>query len=360
MLECISFIVFIAILLITIQVHNKFISNNKREVIMIVGLGLLAFVIFFRTIIFGGYQLSFSNIMYGSLPFSGLPVEWTGAILSDPIDECLPWIYQIFEEHNLLLWTSSAMFGMPVLLAKFILNPSNIGYLFGMEFGQALQFIIKYTTAFVGMYLYLKNIKLNKYAAYAGAITYTFASVIVMWGGWPHSDVIALAPFLFYAVDKLILLYRNNSSENKVKYYLLFTFALYIMLIVGMPTYVVYYIYLGIVYAIYRLLMVCDVKRDYKFMLFFFVTIGIAIICAAVLSLPYLGELYGQVDEYTEVRLEYAFWYVDWEYIRGFIFPYATNTGGMHLNECSVYIGLMFIFSIILMPLYYRSLEKNQ
>lgn len=359
MLECLSFISIIVVSLILLEVKYKYVSKNKKEVIMIVGLGTLAFLIFFKSIIFEGYQLSFSNLIYAVSPFKELEVEWTGPFLSDPIDECLPWIYQIFVEHNLLLWSSSTMFGTPILLAKFILNPSNIGYLLGMEFGQTFQFIVKYSAAFIGMYLYLKNVKMSKYAAYAGAITYTFASVIVMWGGWPHSDVIALAPFLFYAVDKLIVLYKEKSAENKVKYYLLFIVMLYIMLIVGMPTYVVYYLYLGIVYTIYRLLTHYELKHDYKVMGFILLTIGVAIIIAAILSLPYIGELYGQVDEYTEVRAGYAFYSLEWEYIRGFLFPYATNTGTSHMNECSVYIGIMFIYSLVLTPLYFKQLDKK-
>lgn len=358
MKELVSFVGIIAIFLLLLEVKYKYVSKNKKEVIMLSLLGGLGFLVFFEHIIFDGLQLSFTNFMYAKLPFSYAEIQWGGWWLSDPIDQFLPFIYEIFTERNILLWSSETMFGMPVIIANFLLNPSNIGYVLGLEYGQAFQFIVKYSSAFVGMYLFLKNLKFDKYAAYAGAITYTFSSVLVVWGGWPHSDVAALAPFLFYAIDRLIMIYKTKSKENKVKYYLLFIVMLYIMLIVGMPTYVAYFMCFGIIYTIFRLVTMFSIKKNARVMGFFFITVGIAIIVAVLLSSPYIVELYTQVSDYADSRTMQSFSALEWNYIRGFLFPYGGN-GSYQLNECTIYGGLLFVFFFVLTPVYYKRITEE-
>lgn len=359
MMEILCFSGVIGLFLLLIEWKYKYVSKNKKEVIFMVVLGSMAFLMFFNKIIFGDYQLSFTNLMYAKAPFNSLDVAVSGRKLSDPIDQFIPYIYEIFTEGNLLLWSSSTIFGMPVILGNFLLNPMNIGYTFGLEIGQLLQYVLKYSAAFIGMYMFLKNLKFHTYAVYAGAITYTFSSVMAMWGGWPHSDVTAIAPFLFYAIDKLIMIYQSRSSENKVKYYLLFIVGLYMMLIAGMPTYVAYFLYFGVIYTIFRLWNTFDWKKDMAVMLCFLISVGIAIIFAALLSMPYLVELYSQVSEYAEGRLAQSFSTLEWSYILGFFFPYASN-GSIHLNECSVFAGYTFMFFFLLTPLYYKCLNKMQ
>lgn len=70
-------------------------------------------------------------------------------------------------------------------------------YFFGLEYGQLLEFLLKYIIAYFGMYLYLRKLNLSSIGAFLGGMTFAFSSAMVVWGGWSHSDVTAYAPFLF-------------------------------------------------------------------------------------------------------------------------------------------------------------------
>ncbi len=359
MIELLSFAIVVISILTFAERKYHYVKKNTNEVLVVIAIGTLAFLVFFKDIIFGGYQLSFTNFMYAMSPFSNLGVSIDGPWLSDPADSILPLVYEVFQEWKILLWSSSNGFGLPVS-ADIMLSPFNWGYFISMGYGQIFVYIMQYTLAFFGMYLFLKSMEFKKYSAVAGAVTYTFSSAIVVWGGWGHSKVIALAPFLFYAVEKLIYLYKTQNKENKTKYYVLFIVVLYVMLVVGMPTYVAYFMYMGIAYSIFRLFMTFDVKKDFKLMLFILISIGIAIVIAAMMSAPYIVELYSQVSGMIESRESFAFSYLDWKYLLGFVFPYYSGLDSVHMNERSVYSGLTCLFFFTLLPFYFRNLEGKK
>lgn len=355
----ILFATIVFVILGILEWRIRFIREHQREVIFLVVIGMLISIIYLRKIWSGEYNLSFTNLMYAMAPFNNVGVGYSGPLLSDPMDATLPYLYMIFQKFQNVSWTSSVAFGSPIS-PMYILNPINYVYLLGMEYGQLLEFLIQYSLAFLGMYLFLRNNKYNKYSACAGAITFMFSSAMVMWGGWPHSTVVAYAPFLFLIVDRLMVMYCDKSNKNKITYYILFSIVVYLMLVAGMPTYVAYYMYLGIVYTIFRLMVSFDIRKEYKTMFTFLITIGIAIVIGALLAAPYILDLYSQVSEYSEGRSAYAFSTLNFEYIRGFLFPYYSGESSMHLNECSVYSGLTFLFFFVIAPLYYRVLEKKK
>ncbi len=352
-MECIVlFSTLIFVILGILEWKIRFVSNHKIEVVFLVIMAIITSIIYLGKIWTGEYNLSFTNLMYAMAPFNNESVYYSGPLLSDPMDATLPYLYLIFQKFNISSWTSSVIFGSPID-SRYIMNPINYVYLLGLEYGQLLEFLVQYSLAFIGMYLFLRNNKYNMYASCAGGITFSFSSAMVIWGGWPHSTVMAYAPLLFWIVDRLIMIYKEEKNESKIKYYLIFSMIVYLMLIAGMPTYVAYYMYLGIIYTIFRLLVSFDIRRDYRFMLLFVIMIGIAIIFGALLAMPYLGELYSQVSEYSQTRSMYAFSTLSLEYMQGFIFPYS---GGRR----SVYSGLTFFFFFAIAPLYYREFKKKQ
>ena len=189
--------------------------------------------------------LAMLDILSKTPPFSYIGVKTAGPELSDVADQNLPHLWKAFIQHEFTLWNKDVAFGTQTDLF-FVLNPLNWVFLLGMELGQLLKTILKYTIAFLGLFLFLRRCRLCRESAFIGAISYCFCSVMVMWNGWPHSDVMAFGPWLFYFAESMILEYHDK-SHIRIGNCIGFTMILYLMLISGMPTYVPFFIYSGFV-----------------------------------------------------------------------------------------------------------------
>ncbi|MCI1958144.1 MAG: YfhO family protein [Clostridia bacterium] len=346
----------LAIILFLAEKKNKFLSSGKIENYLIIGFGFLAFFILFRNCIVQGFKLSYSNLIYNRIPFKSLGVMTTGPELSDPIDEFFPNLYRAYKRLNIFqLWSNNNVFGYNLTLDS-IMYPLNWVYILGFNYGQTILYILKHLIGFIGMYLFLRNLKFSKFGAYIGGITYTFSSVMVVWGGWPHSDVTAFAPYLFFAVDKLIMSYKENENASGIiQWYFLFIIILWLMLVAGMPAYAAYFLYFGFAYTIFRLLTVFDFKKNYRFILLFIAILIGCIIISAIMSFAYTGDILFSTSNYQESRRSQAFIYLNWKYLRTFLLPYYKVGFKLHINESTLFTGLLFLF---IAPIYF--IKKNE
>ncbi len=281
-----------------------------------------------------GYKLSFTNVNYTFAPFNSTGTKTAGPLLSDIADSHYPSVYRIFYSgEGFSLWDSDIALGRSVDTVAFLMNPMEWVYFMPMGLAIFLKAFSEFALAFFFMFLFMRSINVGKYPAALSGILYAFSAVIVVWLGWPHSDVAAWAPLLFYAVEKLI-------STLKIKYIFLTALAVYMMLIVTMPTYAAYFLYLAGVYIV-----IFTIKRHWKHKRNIFAVFGmfaLGVIIAALASLPYTYTILTNVvsNGYMDSRSSYAEAKLSWSYLRTFIFPYIRDELNIHINESTLYLGL--------------------
>lgn len=320
-------------------------TKNDRDMGMVLILTAVAMVITMSDCIFGQWKVSFSNLLYARPPFDSLGTAVKGPFLSDIIDAFLPDISDKITNGNLLhIWNSANAFGYPDYSFSW-LDIKYILYAFGLEFGQNALFLIKYFLAGAGMYLFLKKVGLRTYSAYLGGITYAFSSAMVVWHGWPHTDVMAYGPFLFYFVEDALVSVRAG-GEFKLRNMILFSGVLFLMLVTGMPTYVPFFIYTGILYLVCRVMLSFRWKRDKRTILALFLGFGISAVVAGMMSLVYTGSLMNSTAEYAERRTGQVFDTLDTDYLRTILVPYVRDGLPLHINESTLFTGFVFLFLV--------------
>lgn len=312
---------------------KKYLKDN-----WIILLGVVLTILYlYSKVIFGEYEFNFNNVMYAFSPWNSSGVGISGPLLSDISDNLLASIYKIFYSNSgFSFWNSFIALGTSEDLS-IIMYPLN--YIYILPFGIAilLKSMLKFVIGFIGMYLLMRQFGLKKITSVISGVTYTFSSALVMWHGWPHTDVAVFAPFTFLLVDKLI-------KEVKIKYALILTVVLYIMLSAGMPTYVAYFMYLLGIYLVVKTIK--NHWNDKKNILIIFFSFGIAVIIAVGIASPYLIDLLSSVGSngYSESRAWQASSVLKLEYIRTLIFPYIRDGLSLHMNECTIYSGIFALY----------------
>lgn len=303
---------------------------------------LLAIIVWFQD--FSEYKISFSNILYSNLPFKNLSVKVKGPHLSDPLDQMMQQAYIfMISGRPFSMWNSYNSFGYAITCWDILLSPFNWFYILGLDLGQLLKYILKYILAFWGMFFFLKNKKLHIISSVGGGITFCCSSSIILWGGWPHSDVISLAPWAFYCADKIIEYHFIKNFLFRNYYYLWFCGIIYLMLVAGMSTYAAYFIYLGIFYVLYQLRSNAKNFAEFTSCFLYFST---AIILAGIMSFFYNGSLFLETLNYQQDRTTLAFSTLDWTYLKSLFFPYLREDMNIHINESCLFTGFLWILTI--------------
>lgn len=331
--------------------HNMW-GKNRQKIYFLIGLAAVLLLLF-SDIIFGGYKLSFTNVNYSMPPFDSLGADVEGPLLSDPADQIYPGLFRTFYSGDgLSLWDNSSALGILSADVLNIMNPYNWVCLI-LPFGAAIfvRTLIKLLTAFVSMFLFMRAIGSERFSSALSGLIYTFSAAMVMWLGWPHTDVCAVAPLLFFAVERLI-------KTAKIRYMVLEAFVVYVMLAVGMPTYAAYFFYLVGAYVVVFTLK--EHFGDKKRIALTWLMFGAAVILGGLMSLPYTLSLVETVvaNGYSASRSGRALSVLEPEYLRTFLLPYVRDGFERHQNECTLYLC---VFALGVLPLAgIRTVKKNK
>ena len=309
--------------------------------------------IVYHNIIFGPWKLSFTNVQYAFPPFSSLGVEYSGELLSDPADNVLPIAWVTYHLSSFTTWLSSFGIGAPQNMSLY-LSPLNWLYALPFDYAQQIISIVKFIVSFIGMYFFSRTIGLSPKGATIGGLTFSFSSTMVMWHGWPHSEVSMYAPYLFGIIELML-------KRIRVRYLALISVIIYLMIVPGMPTYAAYYFYLGVTYGIYFAIRT-HWGHPNK-ILVYVIACCLPAIIGILLSLPYSGELLlsvGGSGGYAESRSSYASAVLPVSQIKTLFLPYVETsaTGIVHLNESTLYTGILGVLSLGLTFLRFKSKPK--
>lgn len=305
--------------------------------------GMISYGIVYITNFLGQKQLkiSFTNLMYRTMPFETYGYRTGGPTLSDVADARFPTVFKVFVLHKFTSWNDAMLFGKSSNSIATLLNPFNWGFFAGIEFGQLFMLVMKLVVALVCMYILLRHFACDRIPSAVGAITFACCSTMVMWAGWNHSAVISLMPLLIWCLDCFI-----SEQETKRFYYLIGIASILIVQLYGaMPAYVAYYVYMGFAFAIYRFV---QLKKNWLLAIKDCLWIGCSMVVAALCSAAYSVYTFLSTTEYQEERVEMASNVLKPKYLRSILFPYWRDDLFTHMNEVTIFTGLLFLFVIVL------------
>lgn len=328
--------------------RQQYVKTLIPIAVCILGVGILLFVTYGWAYI-NGWKLSFTNLSYSFLPFSTSGVQTSGPLLSDPADNVLPIAWYTFHPLTFTAWLSDFALGSPQLMSLY-LSPLNYFYLLPYDIAQILISVVKVLVAFISMFLFVRRIGCTWRGAFIAGASYSLCAVMVMWNGWPHSEVTMYAPLLFLLMDMAL-------ERLSVWVFAGVAVVVYLMLVAGMPTYAAYFFYvLGIYVLFYG---IRTHRHNPRKLATYFIFFACAVVLGGVMSLPYTGQLLGSVSAsgYADSRSGQASTSLDISRIKTLLFPYLPTSYSIHMNEGTLYAGVLAIVSL---PLTIFNIRKKK
>jgi len=231
---------------------------GKRKNILAFSVFIVFVFIVFRKFIFQGQIPIPGDILLG-LYYPWLDSKW-GFIAGVPVKNNLPSdivsiIYPwrilsmtLLRQGILPLWDETILLGVP-LLANFqsaVLNPLNIlFFVFSNEYAWGIQVVLQLFILFGGTYIFLKDLKLDKYASIFGALLFTFSGYSLVWLGY-NSIVYTVSyfPILLFLTKKII-------CETKPKWIFSYGMVLALQIFSGYPLISIYSVSFSAIYFIF-------------------------------------------------------------------------------------------------------------
>ena len=139
---------------------------------------------------------------------NGIPFK--NFLITDPVRQTYIWkelVVDVFKSGSMPSWNPYEMTGKP-LMANFqsgALYPLNLVFLF-LPFSLSWSILILLQTLLFGsfMFLYLRNLRINKYASLLGSLSVAFSGFSVAWLEWGNIVSTALwLPLVLFAIDKM-------------------------------------------------------------------------------------------------------------------------------------------------------------
>ena len=295
----------------------------------------IAFLIVFMPLL-QNMKISPSNLLYQIHPWNHTGIQSRGPLLSDPIDVLLPKLYH-FKDLGFSYWASSNVFGFFTDPFVYIFNYGNWLKLLFSEYGITIITVLKHLIAFAGMYMFLKSCGRNRPSSFVGAVTFTFSSVMVMWGQWDHTTIVAIMPWLFYFTNVFM-------QTLKYRYLYMAGAILCLMHAANMTAYVAYAVYLLGAYVLFHLYKMAN--REHRKIIF--CSFSLLMILSTIISAVFFGDIFEGVikTDYISKRMEnLSGMRLGIESLKLFLSPYAYS-GTLHMNEVQVFSGLFSVIAI--------------
>ncbi len=340
------------------MIHRPLDENPcKKGGLLILGWLILMFLTYY-TMWVGVGQVSITNLMYDMTPWVSTGSQSFGEYASDVIDSETTNLYSIYYGDGYTAWNGDIGFGTPIGY-EMLMNPFNWFYLLPLGVAFFLHSAMRFSLAYFGFAYLLAQYRLDIRAILFGAASYGWSSAIVMWHFWPHSEVLALAPFAVAFATRLI-------KERKVRDTIYFALTIYLLLIAEMPTFAAYVIYFLGFYVLTQTIR-WNVSGDegklaFKKICLTYIEFGVGIILGAICSLPYLISLSHNVGDYVSGREQYAYTGYSWDNLRSFLFSYYDKVDGTYsadVNEQVVYIGMAALMILLLSFIRIRKKANN-
>lgn len=329
------------------------IASHKRRTAVFVVVGLLAFLwAAYFSVLTGQWKFSFTNADYFFAPFSSLGVKISGPLMTDIADDMLPISWVTFHPFHLTLWMPTIGIGTSQGVNVYF-SPLNYFYLLPYSVSQLLISMVKVTVAFTTMFFLIRQLGYSARGAFISGMSYGLCAVMVMWNGWPHSEVSMYGPLLILLLDKAL-------KRMKARYYFLLALVLFLMFNAGMPTYVGYFLYFAGAYAL--IFAIRTFGRDWKHILGYLAAAIGAIACGVLLSAPFLSGLFSTVGSngYSASRASYAYVQLGWAHLKTLFFPMTAINDGVNPIEGTLYTGILAVTTLPLTFVHRKNKPRSQ
>lgn len=245
-----------------------------KRVAIVLLIPLVLTLIVFRKFFFQGQVPIPADILVGAY-YPWLDSKWgypvsvpvKNPLPSDVISIIYPWRIQgisILKSGHLPLWDNTILLGTP-LFANFqsaLLNPLNsLFFVLPGLLAWSIQIVLQLLLLFGTMFLFLRNLKLGRWASIFGAVLFAFSGYTLVWLEY-NTIVYTLVyvPLIFLFVDKL-------AQTPKIIYSFLIGLALTGQLFSGYPLNTLFTVAFAFVYLLYRMSKVQGGAK-LKFLLF--------------------------------------------------------------------------------------------
>ncbi len=309
----------------------------------------------------------------------GIPFK--NYLITDPVREQYPWRYltiNIEKKINLPLWNPYNFAGTP-LLANYqsgAFYPLNILFFF-MSFYKAWSILIFFEPLLAGffLYLYLDNLRLNKWASFFGSLSLMFSGFFVAWMEWGTViNTVLWLPLILLSIDKIfknqqILNLKSQisklqlKSQNLITWSLIFIFSISSSFLAG---HLQIFFYLFIVTTLYILARWLQLQqRNSKFLLIFLVSYILFFILTSIQWIPTFQFILRSARNVDQLPFQNSGWFIPWQNLIQFIAPdfFGNPTtlnywGIWNYGEFVGYIGILPII-MALFSLFFRHDRKT-
>jgi len=205
----------------------------------------------------------------------GFPVKVPvkNSLPADIISIIYPWRVlgmQMLKSGHLPLWDHTILLGVP-LLANFqaaLLNPINILFLFlSNPLAWGIQIILQPILMAVSTYLFLRELKVEKFAAMVGGILFAFSGFALVW--LPYNSI----NYTLFYFPLVLLLVEKISKKPRFSYSFILSIILALQIFSGYPLSVFYTLLFSGLYFVYRIFQ----RRDDLVKKILILGIGIAL-----------------------------------------------------------------------------------
>ncbi|MGH3648412.1 MAG: hypothetical protein ACRDTM_14700, partial [Micromonosporaceae bacterium] len=195
-----------------------------------------------------------TDLLAGGSPYRDAGLAGTvvqNTYLNDTIDSYLPntalFVTALYDG-QFAAWNPYIIGGTPLGASPNLglLNPIALPY-FLLPFWIAPGYVklLEIVAAVGGTFLFLRRVGLGRPAALLGGLVFASSGFMVAWTNWPHTRVAALIPWLFWALDRLVI--RRRISDG-----VLVSVITAFMIFGGFPAVAGYGLLFGAAYLVVR------------------------------------------------------------------------------------------------------------
>ncbi len=281
-------------------------------------------------------------------------MPFKNSLITDPVRQQYPWrelTIDSIKKGELPLWNSYSMAGYPLLgnLQSAVFYPLNIIFLllpFSLAWG--LLIFLQPLLAGIFIYLYLNNLRLNKWASLFGAITFAFGGFSIAWMEWGTILHVGLwLPLILLSIDKI--------QKSKLFWPIIFISSLVSSFFAG---HLQTFFYVFVISLVYLMIRWWQCGKNKKTLLLFVICYLLFAAFTAVQWLPTLQLIGESARSIDQVDWQREGWFIPWQNLVQFVAPdfFGNPTTGNYwgvwnYGEFIGYIGilplLMVIFALV-------------
>ncbi|MBI2613515.1 MAG: YfhO family protein [Candidatus Levybacteria bacterium] len=334
-----------------------------KKLMSVLFITLIAVIFFWQYFVKGLVPIPADTIIGLYHPFRDLyaknypnGVPFKNFLITDPVRQQYPWrelAVSLGKKMELPLWNPYNLAGTP-LLANFqsaSFYPLNIVFVI-MPFITAwsLNIILGVLLSGIFLFLYLNNLRLNKWASILGAITFSFSGFSIAWLEWGTITHVALwLPLILLSIDKLVLSIKYQVLSIKgfkvFVWSVVYLFSLMSSFFAGHLQIFLYLLVFSWTYFLARWFQFGKKKNAF---LLFIILNSLFIILTAVQWIPTLQFIQLSARNIDLVDFNTPGWFIPWQHVIQFIAPdYFGNPttlnywGVWNYGEFIGYVGIV-------------------